>query len=41
MTPEQRYRLLLEQGSPLATRVPQYLLAGYLGITPETFFSAT
>lgn len=36
LTPEQRYRHLVEQGSPLATRLPQYHLAAYLGIAPET-----
>ena len=36
LTAEERYRLLIEQGSPLATRLPQYTLAAYLGITPET-----
>jgi len=36
LTAKQRYLLLLEQGSPLATRLPQYHLASYLGVTPET-----
>lgn len=36
LTPEERYRLLLEERSPLALRLPQYLLASYLGVTPET-----
>ncbi len=36
LTPEQRYRALVDARSPLALRVPQYLLAAYLGITPET-----
>lgn len=36
LTPEERYSQLLEEDSPLAHRVPQYLLAAYLGIAPET-----
>ena len=36
LTAEQRYRDLVESGSPLATRLPQYQLAGYLGVAPET-----
>lgn len=35
-TPEERYRNLLEQDSPLVHRIPLYHLASYLGITPET-----
>lgn len=35
-TPEERYRRLVEAGSPLVHRVPLYHLASYLGITPET-----
>lgn len=35
-TPEERYRKLLEQDSPLVHRIPLYHLASYLGITPET-----
>ncbi len=35
-SPEERYRRLVEAGSPLVHRVPLYHLASYLGITPET-----
>ncbi|NMH67897.1 Crp/Fnr family transcriptional regulator [Bacillus sp. RO3] len=35
-SPEQRYRLLLERRPHLLERVPQYQLASYLGITPES-----
>lgn len=33
---EQRYAKLLSSNSQLIQRVPQYLLATYLGVTPET-----
>jgi CRP/FNR family transcriptional regulator, anaerobic regulatory protein len=33
---EERYRALVRSGSPLVQRVPQYHLASYLGIAPET-----
>ena len=33
---EQRYQLLLEEQPTLAQKVPQYHLASYLGVTPET-----
>lgn len=35
-SPEERYRMLVEAGSPLLHRIPLYHLASYLGITPET-----
>ena len=35
-TPEQRYLDLMEQRPDLLQRVPQYLLASYLGVTPES-----
>ncbi|OKL36090.1 Crp/Fnr family transcriptional regulator [Domibacillus mangrovi] len=35
-TPEKRYRVLLEKRPDLIKRVPQYQLASYLGITPES-----
>ncbi len=35
-TPEQRYLDLMEQRPELLQRVPQYLLASYLGVTPES-----
>jgi len=35
-SPEQRYLDLLEQRPELLQRVPQYLLASYLGVTPES-----
>jgi len=34
-TPEQRYRHLLQQRPSLFQKVPQYMIASYLGITPE------
>lgn len=36
LTAQQRYRRLVKQASPLLERVPQYHLASYLGIAPET-----
>jgi DNA-directed RNA polymerase specialized sigma subunit len=33
-TPEERYRLLLENGQNLLKRIPQRYIANYLGITP-------
>jgi CRP-like cAMP-binding protein len=33
-TPEERYRLLLENGQDLLQKIPQYYVANYLGITP-------
>ncbi|SDJ84872.1 cAMP-binding domain of CRP or a regulatory subunit of cAMP-dependent protein kinases [Catalinimonas alkaloidigena] len=36
LTPEQRYVQLLEQRPDLIHRVPQYHVASYLGIKPET-----
>ncbi|MCA1011724.1 Crp/Fnr family transcriptional regulator [Halobacillus halophilus] len=35
-TPEERYRALLEKRPGLVDRVPQYQLASYLGIKPES-----
>lgn len=35
LSPEERYRKLLEKQSPLLQKIPQYMLASYLGITPE------
>lgn len=35
-SPEERYRTLLKTRPGLAGRVPQYQLASYLGITPES-----
>ncbi|TMU85869.1 Crp/Fnr family transcriptional regulator [Bacillus sp. BHET2] len=35
-SPEKRYEQLLERRSQLIERVPQYQLASYLGITPES-----
>lgn len=34
-TPEQRYYRFLEEPGDIAQRVPQYMIASYLGITPE------
>lgn len=33
-TPEERYRILLENGQDLLQRIPQHYIANYLGITP-------
>ncbi len=35
-SPEQRYMVLMENRPELLQRVPQYLLASYLGVTPES-----
>ncbi|SDK85337.1 cAMP-binding domain of CRP or a regulatory subunit of cAMP-dependent protein kinases [Catalinimonas alkaloidigena] len=35
-SPEQRYRALLDSRPDLLQRVPQYHLASYLGVTPES-----
>ena len=35
-TPEERYKTLLKSRPDLPNRVPQYQLASYLGITPES-----
>lgn len=35
-TAEARYRYFLEQYQDLTTRVPQWMIASYLGITPES-----
>ena len=35
-TPEQRYLYLMEEGPELLARVPQYQLASFLGIKPES-----
>lgn len=35
-TPEQRYRHLLETNAQLVNRVPQYQLASYIGVKPES-----
>lgn len=35
-TPEQRYLRLLNENSLLLQRVPQYILAGYIGVKPES-----
>jgi CRP-like cAMP-binding protein len=34
--PEERYKALLRKRPDLTERVPQHLLASYLGITPES-----
>jgi len=36
LTPDQRYRRFIETRPTLARRVPQYLVASYLGLTPES-----
>ena len=35
-TPEQRYRQFLKSRPEVAAVVPQYVIASYLGITPES-----
>lgn len=34
-TPEQRYKKFMENFAGIVNRVPQYMIASYLGITPE------
>jgi len=34
-TPEQRYYQFLDECPDIVTRIPQYMIASYLGITPE------
>lgn len=36
LSPEQRYQKMLTENPELCNRIPQYHLASYLGITPET-----
>jgi len=36
LTPDQRYRRFIETRPALSRRVPQYLVASYLGLTPES-----
>ena len=36
MSPDERYRHFVENRPDIARRVPQYLLASFLGITPES-----
>jgi CRP-like cAMP-binding protein len=35
-TPEERYKSLIERNSRLLQDVPQYMIASYLGVKPET-----
>jgi CRP-like cAMP-binding protein len=35
LTPEERYQHLIEHQSYILQRVPQYMIASYIGITPE------
>lgn len=35
LTPEQRYQKLIDNGSLLLQQIPQYMLAAYIGVTPE------
>jgi len=35
LTPEQRYQSMIEKGSLLPQQIPQYMLASYIGVTPE------
>jgi CRP-like cAMP-binding protein len=36
LTPEERYKILIERNSKLLQEVPQYMIASYLGVKPET-----
>jgi CRP-like cAMP-binding protein len=36
LTPQERYERMMTDSSTLVDRIPQYLLASYLGVTPET-----
>jgi CRP-like cAMP-binding protein len=35
LTPEERYQMLLDKQPALIQRVPQYMIASFIGITPE------
>lgn len=35
LTPEQRYQKLVDKSSLLLQQIPQYMLAAYIGVTPE------
>lgn len=35
-TPEERYKTLIERNSRLLQEIPQYMIASYLGVKPET-----
>ena len=35
-TPEERYKTLIEKNSRLLQEIPQYMIASYLGVKPET-----
>lgn len=35
LSPEQRYQNMIEKGSLLPQQIPQYMLASYIGVTPE------
>jgi len=35
-TPEERYYKLMEQNPKIFQRVPQYIIAQYLGVRPES-----
>jgi len=35
LTPEQRYQRMIDNESKLLQRIPQYMLASYIGVTPE------
>lgn len=36
LSAEERYMKLLEQSPNIATKIPQHMVASYLGVTPET-----
>lgn len=35
LSPEDRYRRMIENNAPLLQQVPQYMLASFIGVTPE------
>jgi ribosomal protein L10 len=35
LTPEERYKAVVDEQPYIIQRVPQYMIASYIGITPE------